>query len=67
LHATIAHETTALEKFRHGTPLAGVNNAVGGGPLFLTLTTIDASDATHYKAQTPSVRFVTVFVANVLV
>jgi len=59
-----------LRKIRHHTPLTEVNNAVDGGPLFfigLPRLTVDASDAIHYKAQAPLVRFVTVYLTNVLV
>ena len=52
-----------LGKFRDGTPLSEVNNAVDGGPLLLAATTVNAVD----EAQSPSVRSVTVFPANLFI
>jgi len=42
------------KNFRDGTPLSEVNNAVDGGALLLTYTTVDA----NAKAHAPSVRFI---------
>jgi len=48
-------------------PLSENNNVVDGEHLLLALSVVDANDAIYTKAQAPSVRFVTVFVANGLV
>jgi len=44
-HFACAWATVDLEKFRHGTPLTEVDNAVDGGHLFLTHMTVDANVA----------------------
>jgi len=37
-----------LEKFRHGTPLTEINDAVDDGPVCVTPWTVDARAAIHY-------------------
>jgi len=37
------------KKFRHGTPLTDINNAVDGGPMFLTPWTVDAKQGLRLK------------------
>jgi len=36
-----------FEKFSHGTPLIEGNNALSGGPLFLTPMMVDANEHYH--------------------
>ena len=52
-----------LEKFCHGTLLSKVNNAVDSGPVSFAVMTV----ILYTKAQTPFVRLVTAFVANLFV
>jgi len=53
-----------LQKLLHGTQLTEINDVINDCLLFLTLWTVDT---TRLKAQAPSVRFVTLFVANLIV
>ena len=52
-----------LEKFRHGTPLCEINNAVDGGP-FLAPRTVDAIQGLIRKLQQFDLLL---FVANLVV
>ena len=42
---TCMHNSVDLEKFRHGTPLTEINDAVDDGPVFVASWMVDASAA----------------------
>jgi len=55
-----------MEKFRDGTPLNEVNNAVDSGPLLITPITVDASDAIRWGLSSTGTIWC-LFVANLIV